>query len=709
MQLFVIALIGLSGVSARAEIPSFAEIKRHYAARLSDATILDRLGQPLGRRRVRFGERIAHWTPLSEIPSSLIADVLKSEDRHFYAHHGVNWWSLLRGARDQLRHLSSSKKSGASTISMQVASLLNQSLIPRGRHRSWAQKITQATGALDLEKSWTKPQILEAYLNLVSFRGELRGIRSAAGGLFGRTPQELNFNQSSLLSVLIRAPSSNPETVYRRTCRLRELATDSEACRDLIDRLRQYSLIPMAYPPASENWAPHAVGYLRGLSPRDPDVSMLPSTLDGPIQREISLILRRQIGVLKSRHVQDSCALVVENATGAVRAYVGSVGALSEHGEVDGVQAYRQAGSVLKPFLYGLAIHARTLTASSFLDDSPLHLSQGERGVYRPENFDHQDHGDAQAPVSLRQALASSLNLPAVRTLDLVGTTRFLETLRQLEFTGLRDPDVYGPSLALGSADLRLWDLVQAYRVLARQGRFSPIHLNPDQLSTTNPQIFDPGAAYIISDILADPLSRSLTFGFGGPLSLPFWAAVKTGTSKDMRDNWCIGYTPRYTVGVWVGNFAGEPMWNVSGVTGAAPAWSEIMLALQRFDAAPPTAPSPPSTLRRVRSEWYMAGTEAPPEFDASLPNSHFHRILYPVDQEMVAHDPDFPSDQERIVFRASPHPQEMHLRWILNDQEIAPAATPYPWKLGPKGRYRLKLVNDRDELQHEIEFIIRR
>ncbi len=221
--------------------------------------------------------------------------------------------------------------------------------------------------------------------------------------------------------------------------------------------------------------------------------------------------------------------------------------------------------------------------------------------------------------MSLRTALAASLNVPAVRTLALVGTDRFVERLRALGFAHLtKDGDHYGYSLALGSAEVKLWELVNAYRTLANGGTAGDLTLRPRRAAAPAGAVMDRGAAFIVSDILADPVARSPTFGLDSALDTPVASAVKTGTSKDMRDNWCIGYSERYTAGVWVGNFDGEPMHEVSGVTGAAPIWYAIMEHLHR--GRPAGTPLPPvgvveervvfePAIEAPRREWFLAGT----------------------------------------------------------------------------------------------------
>src|SRR5208282_3908957 len=258
----------------------------------------------------------------------------------------------------------------------------------------------------------------------------------------------------------------------------------------------------------------------------------------------------------------------------------------------------------------------RLLTAASLIEDTPLEVSE-QRGVYRPLDYDRRFRG----LVSARTALASSLNVPAVRTVDLVGVDAFAENLRALGIDGVAEAgEYYGAALALGSADVTLWDLVGAYRTLANGGIATPLSLAVGNALPSAPRrIYSREAAFIVSDILADRAGRSETFGLENSLATRYWSAVKTGTSKDMRDNWCIGYTDKFTVGVWVGNSSGAPMRDVTGITGAAPTWLSVMNYLHdRFGSgqiAPPphvtvSAVSFPGAVEPPRHEWFVADTE---------------------------------------------------------------------------------------------------
>jgi penicillin-binding protein 1C len=405
--------------------------------------------------------------------------------------------------------------------------------------------------------------------------------------------------------------------------------------------------------------------------------------------------LVRHLLTARDRDVQDGAVLVVENATGDVLAYVGGSGELSSARHVDGVRAMRQAGSTLKPFLYGLALEQRLLTPASLLEDAPLEISLAA-GLYRPRNYDEQFRGI----LSLRTALAGSVNVPAVRTLDLVGTEALAAHLRRLGFEGLTESgDYYGPALALGSADVSLWELVNAYRTLANGGVWSPLRTRAEAAQPSRRQpVLSPQAAFLVSHILADRESRTATFGLENPLATRFWSAAKTGTSKDMRDNWCIGFSSRYTVGVWVGNFSGEPMQDVSGVTGAAPVWLEVMSWLHRSGASralmPPTGlvartVSFPPGIEPARVEWFLEGTE-PQTAGQGLAASH-PRILAPVSGTTVALDPDIPRSRQRIIFESNG--ATPLLRWVLDGTDLGPAPDLVAWDLQP-GSHSLSLVD---------------
>jgi penicillin-binding protein 1C len=549
-----------------------------------------------------------------------------------------------------------------------------------------------------IERRLTKDEILEAYVNLVSFRGEITGVAAAAEMLLGKAPHGITAAEGAVLAALVRSPEASPAVVERRAVRV-AAATNEGVTREMVARAVSQALGSRS-PVAGANLAPH-VGQrlLRGQRAG----VVVPSTLDGGVQREATAVIRAHLLALAGRGVRDAALLAVDNASGDVLAYVGSADDLASARHVDGVQARRQAGSSLKPFLYALLFEQRLLTPASLLDDSPLEVPV-TGGLYRPRNYDDQFRG----LVTARVALGSSLNVPAVRALGLVGAEAFTLELRRLGFRGLdEDGDYYGPALALGAADVSLWDLVGAYRALARGGLWGPLRLAPEAPSAGPEQrVYSPGAAFLVSDALADRESRSVTFGLDSALATRYWTAVKTGTSRDMRDNWCVGYSSRYTVGVWVGNFPGQPMRDVSGVAGAAPIWREVMDWLHRDTASHP--PAVPPGLVRTRGGHVLSGTEpVPPVADSTALaiRAPVARIASPARHTIVAVDPDIPSDRQRLVFEAEGATDR--LAWRLGAEDLGPARQIVTWRPTP-GRHTLTLVDPEGRVVDAVKLEVR-
>lgn len=675
--------------------PTFAQVRE--ARTLSEAFLLDRHGRVIHELRVDASGRRLQWIAMHDISPALTRAVVRGEDKRFREHRGVDWLAV---AGALARRVTGGPLRGASTISMQLAARLDREARPRAVRRTWEEKIRQARGALRLEEAWTKDQILEAYLNLITFRGELQGVAAASRGLFGKDPSGLTDEEAFLLAALIPAGRARPEQAAARAWRLArslEGVTTPDALRLLADeRLGQ----PYFVQPAVA-LAPHVARLLLREGGR-----RVASTLDGDLQRQVLEILRRHLGMLRDRNVGDGAVLVADNRTGGILAYAGNQGPDSSAPFVDGVRAPRQAGSTLKPFLYGLALERRILTAASIVEDSPVEIPT-PAGLYMPENYTNRYAG----PVSVRTALSSSLNVPAVRVLGLVGAEPFALRLRDIGFGGIRkDGEYYGWSLALGSADVTLWELVTAYRVLADGGRAGGLSLLPTGRIPPGKAGMDRRAAFIISSILADREARSATFGLENVLSTRFWTAVKTGTSKDMRDNWCVGFSERYTVGVWVGNFSGAPMWNVTGISGAAPVWLEIMNVLHaRIPSRPPEPPQgvtaatvPQSGEEPDRTEWFLAGTEPTPAAVPAPPKT-IAAILYPPSGAVLALDPDIPEENQRVSFLARSPAGAI---WILDGRTAGQAAS-HVWA-PVRGEHVLSLADAEAKILDTVRFHVK-
>ncbi len=427
-------------------------------------------------------------------------------------------------------------------------------------------------------------------------------------------------------------------------------------------------------------------------------------------------------------------------------AWVGSSGALSQASEVDGVLALRQPGSTLKPFLYAQAIAEQRLTAASLVHDSPAQITTAS-GLYIPQNYDRQFKGW----VSVRTALAASLNVPAVRTLVMVTPDAFH---RQLTAVGLplrESGDYFGYSLALGSPEVPLLHLTNAFRTLANGGRASAVAVAADAKPLFTPAL-DARAAFIVGDILSDGNARARTFGTDSVLATRFWSAVKTGTSKDMRDNWAVGWSQRYTVGVWVGNASGAAMHDVSGTSGAAPIWAAVMGFLHarepsRVPRAPPglmrapvrfgpapLAPAGSPPLEAARDEWFVPGTQQALFAIDSIAYSAYAerargqkdqkssvgsattasaataatvittgaRITAPAPGTVVALDPDIPPARQRLHLRAS----GQGLYWRMDGKPLGrgPQVAWLPWP----GRHVIQITDAAGTVLDEVRIEVR-
>jgi penicillin-binding protein 1C len=698
-------LIGLAalGIASAAWLvwpapaPDFESVRADY--RPSDAMLLDRHGHVIDSIRIDMTVRRLAWQPLEEISPALVTAVVHSEDVRFWQHGGIDWRSVLGAVRDRYWR---GRPRGASTITMQVASLLQSHVQAREGARGWRHKRNQIRLARALETRWSKQQILEAYLNLLHFRGELQGIAAASQVLAGKAPSGLTTAESLVLAALLPQPSAKPERVAARACVRARAAAATVACDELqvtADRL----LNRRGTEPGMTHWAPQVAHSL--LSAPGQRVQ---TTLDGSMQRLAREVLARQLSQLSRQNVRDGAVLVVNNDTGDVLAYVGSAGPNSRAAEVDGVRAPRQAGSTLKPFLFGLALERGYLTAASLLKDSPVHLDTAT-GAYIPQDYDRNYKG----LVSVRTALGNSLNVPAVRALVLVGVEPFREQLYSLGYEHITESgDFYGYSLALGSAEVTLWQQAQAYRTLVRGGRWSPLRLQAAP-RTEERELLSEAVSFIITDILSDPAARTLTFGVDNHLNTPFWSAAKTGTSKDMRDNWCIGFSSKYTVAVWVGNFEGDAMHDVSGVSGAAPVWRELMTALHRdVRSVPPSAPQTVTAAQVTfegarespRREWFLHGQQ--PESVATIRRAPLiPKIVSPANGVVIALDPDIPAEHQKLPISAAGTTSSMRLK--LDGEPLVLAGDVMLWPLR-SGEHRIQLEDATGKVLDTVRFTVR-
>jgi penicillin-binding protein 1C len=554
---------------------------------------------------------------LEMIPPDLVACTLAAEDKRFQQHAGVDFLATARAARDLI-----AKRrvvSGASTITQQ---LIKISSPPASRNP--ATKLYEILAARRLEMKWSKEQILAAYLNRLDYGNLRSGAAEAARFYFQKPLADLSLAECALLAGLPQAPSRlnplrNPErAIKRRNTVLHRLAAagKTDPARITAALAEPLSLRPLreshpapwlaflqlppprfptpSSPPAPPATASPATGPssrspLQAAAttnpPNTPHISYLKyeiqTTLDLALQKDLEMIVRHETAKLKEANLRHAAAVVIHNPSGEILALVSSADWNDPRGgQINGALAPRSPGSTLKPFTYLLAMERNQRIPASILADIPSSF-RTPQGLDLPENYDRAYRG----PVTLRSALACSLNIPAMRELNALGGPAPLhQLLTTLGLTTLGpDPTADGLGLTVGNAPVRLLELTNAYATLARGGRHLPPVLFPSKNHSPVLQVpFSATSFYLLADILSDPSARAPSFPPGGPLDLPFRCAVKTGTSSDFRDNWCIGYTPEFTIGVWAGNFENQPMKGISGIAGAAPVFHRAMLRLHR-------------------------------------------------------------------------------------------------------------------------------
>lgn len=728
---FVLAGVGLLAVALSSLYWPFPR------ARLSPApvvsfSIFDRNGVLLREVLSDEGGR-CRWLGLGEISPRLLQAVIAAEDKSFYQHSGVNPVAVVRAFIQNLR--SRRVVSGASTITQQLIRNIYHS------RRNLPAKVFEAWMAVRLEHTLSKNEILVQYLNRIPFGNQAYGIEAAARLYFGKPADQLGLAEAAFLAGLPRSPSTlNPyrsfaaakakqESVLRRMRTLGFIGED-ELARSLAERL-------VVVPEEVSFRAPHFCDYvISGLSPFvRRELGSIRTSLDATLQAKVEILLRNHVKLLSGRGITNGAAVVLDNATGDVLAMAGSVDFFdaAHDGQVNGALALRQPGSTMKPFTYALALESG-LTAASLIEDTPVQFPT-EGGFYLPKNYDRRYHG----PVRMRGALACSYNIPAVAVLAKLGTDRLFLKLKALGFDSLRkDSDYYGLGLTLGNGDVTLLELTRAYAVLSRGGisfkeRTTLASYDNKGRELESPPVpssaavFTPQAAYIITDILADPDARIPSFGYHSPLALPFPAAAKTGTSKDFRDNWTVGYTPRLTVGIWVGNFDGTPMAEVSGITGCGPLFRDIMLLLEK-DRDPQEFPVPGGLVKKTicplsgllptarcpgkKDEIFIRGTEpmdacglshdggAVMGIRAAVPApSHAAgalRILVPQEGDVFKLDPILRKKYQSLTLRVKV-PRDVGIgsvTWWVNGREVGPAEAPFSktWSLAP-GSYVIKVT----------------
>jgi 1A family penicillin-binding protein len=578
--------------------------------------------------------------PLTDLPLVLRQAVIATEDAGFYSHPGVDPVAIARAAFDNAGALE--VRSGGSTLTQQLARNL---YFDAGERASLSpvRKAREALLALRLERALSKDQILEAYLNRAPFGNLAYGIEAAARTYFGKSARDLDLAEASLLAGMLQGPS-----LYDPFTRLDAAkARQADVLRLMVEAgyIDAMTAGAAAAEPLVLNRtpfpieAPHFVAWVLAQLPALAGAEAVAAgnlrvhtSLDLALQGVAEASLARQVRELADHNVGSGAVVAIDPNTGHVLAMAGSADYFDadNDGAVNSALAERQPGSAIKPVVYAAALEQGYSPASPLLD-VPTSLTTRHGELYTPNNYDLTFHG----VVPLREALASSYNVPAVRLLEVVGIDTAVRLGRDLGLTSMRDPADYDLSLTLGGGEVRLLDLTAAYGAFANGGvRVEPVAILRVETADgevifeapapTDARVLREETAYLVSDILSDTTARAPAFGLNSALEVSDHVAVKTGTTSDFRDNWTVGYSRDLVVGVWAGNPDGSPMRNVSGVDGAAPVWRDVMLAglkqrpaqpfpepagIERVEVCLPSGLLATADCPRRRIELFAAGT----------------------------------------------------------------------------------------------------
>ncbi len=692
--------------------------------------LADRHGEPL---RVRLGAGGFDCRPgyVPDPEDWIVQALVAAEDRRFWDHAGVDPLALLRAVGQNLLH--GRRISGASTLSTQVIRMAQP------RRRTLSTKAIEAFRAFQMERRYDKRHILAHYLDRAPFGGNIVGIEAAAQRYFGRNAAELSLAEAALLAGLPQSPSRlRPDRHPERAKRRQAYVLDRmEACGFITARQRRDALAqpldprPGVYPFR----APHFCD-LVGVPAPPSAGGAVRTTLDSGLQSLAEETLRRRLGSLAAN---GGAVVVIEVATGAVRALVGSPDyADPRAGQVNGAIAPRAAGSTLKPFAYALAMDRGLVTPATQLADVPLRFRD-----FDPRNFSL----DFRGLVGTREALVLSLNLPAIEIHRRVGQERLLATLRDLGLTTLdRTPDHYGIGLVLGGAEVRLLELANAYAALARRGDWAPLRFVESAAPPSTRPVFSPEAAWLVGDILSGDERAMDATGHAADVRLPVMA-WKTGTSAGLRDAWTVAWNPDVVIGVWVGNADGTASDGLVGRLAATPVAWDLARRLYPGNVGPAFA-RPPGIVPREAclasgcvpgphcahrtEDWAIArvsrhdpcpvhrhGPEpvwptavaaffnrraAPAE---ETPSASL-RILSPARGSVFRQMPDDETTWQRLALDAATDRANETLHWFVNDRPVGQSRSGQPlfWPLEP-GTHQIVCATPRglsDRIQIAVE-----
>lgn len=543
-----------------------------------------------------------YFSPIkySDLPSYLREGLIAFEDRNFYVHGGVDVTALMRAVYFRIY---GKGQSGGSTITMQIARNVNK------YSRNIFAKIFEAWYALRIENSYSKKDILTLYFNTIPFGKQIIGVEMASRIYFNKSVKTISPAQAAFLIAAVKYPgyiydkNKIKKVIFRQKLILQKLYREKIISQSQFRFALQERIILQRFD--KKMLAPHFVDFLlRYLKNKYPDnmksIYKIYTTLDMVKQRQAEKRISNTIATLKDKHISNGASLVVDNATSDLLVMVGSVDYYknSSSGQVNGTLAIRSPGSALKPFTYGVGIELGLFSPATVFADVPTDLYT-QTGDYTPENYSHHYNG----PVSLRKALGCSYNIPAIAAIVKLGFETVYDWFKSCGFDSLTEPaGYYGVTLTLGGGNVSLYELTRAYAMLANKGIYRELNiirrlesrdgsLIPLKRTAEQRKVFSPETAFLLGNILSDNDARSDSFSELSPLNFDFFVAAKTGTSKGYRDNWTVGYSKKYTIGCWSGNFDSSSMEGVSGISGAAVIFRKLMLAYENDRDYKPAIP----------------------------------------------------------------------------------------------------------------------
>lgn len=573
--------------------------------------------------------------PLSKVPTNLINAVIAIEDKNFYEHYGFSLSGTLRAAITNIKN--PEELQGGSTITQQ---LIKNTLLTK--QKSVVRKIKEVILAVEAESIYTKDSILEMYLNEVGFGGPVYGVQAASQFYFDKNVSDLNLAEASFLAGLPQAPTRlSPFGVSKELGKARQKKVlDSMVENGYINSdqaITTYNEELTFSDPKTKILAPHFVGYITDMLLREYGEDIfskgyqITTSIDLDLQTLAQNAINGELKRINNLGVTNGAAIITNPSTGEILAMVGSKNFFDKtiDGQVNMTTSLRQPGSTVKPINYALAFE-NGLSPSTMIQDAPISINIFGT-IYSPTNYDNRYHGT----ISLREALANSYNIPAVKLLMQNGIQNMARTATRMGITTWDDQSRFGPSMTLGSLEVKMTDMAEAYGTFANQGIRVPLKSiieirDSSGKKLTNEQcdkfyyskdyscipeyVLKQSTAYLITDILKDPAARSQAFGINSILNVKNQEiAVKTGTSNSLRDNWTIGYTTDYLVASWVGNNNNMPMNRVaSGITGASPIWHTIFESITKENKHTFKKPDSIVTLPICRTTGSLACKECP-------------------------------------------------------------------------------------------------